>query len=59
MYQLLYGKAQQLPFTNLGKAIAYVNEYIPFYKAFQHSSGKLLDPALWSFGKHMKSRNMV
>jgi hypothetical protein len=36
MRRLLHGKAEEPPSTNLGKAIAYTDEYLPFYKGFKH-----------------------
>jgi hypothetical protein len=57
MRQLLHGRAEEPPTTNRGKAIAYADEYMPFHKAFKHSNGKLLDQALWSYGKYLKGKN--
>lgn len=59
MRRLLHGKAEEPPATNRGKAIAYADEYMSFYKEFQYPNGKLLDQALWSYGKYLKGRNAV
>jgi len=57
MHRLLHGKAAEIPATNCGKARAYADEYVSFFKAFDYPDGKLLDQALWSYGKYLKNSN--
>ena len=56
MEYLLKGEVRELPNSNKAKARLYVEQYLPFHAAFGASNGKLLDQALWSFGKHLKSK---
>ena len=57
MRHLLDGKAAEPPATNRCKARAYADEYVSFFKAFDYPNGKLLDQALWSYGKYLKNPN--
>jgi hypothetical protein len=57
MLRLLDGKAAEPPATNRGKALAYADEFVSFFKACDYPSGKLLDQALWSYGKYLKNSN--
>jgi hypothetical protein len=57
MLRLLDGKAAEPPATNRGKALAYADEFVSFFKACDYPSGKLHDQALWSYGKYLKNSN--
>lgn len=56
MRKILTGETQEIPATNPEKAIVYIDEYLPFYKRFNHKDKKQLDEALWSYGKYLKGR---
>ena len=60
MRYILLGKVIIDPPKNeLDKAAVYIDEYLPFHAAFKYPNEKLLDQALWSFGKHIKGKNAV
>ena len=56
MKKLVTGRSAEIPDANRGKAIAYVDEYLPFHASFLHKNKKELDEALWAYGKYLKSR---
>ena len=59
MCHLRTGICAEIPGTNLAKAKAYVDEYLPFYAAFGHKDKTRLDRALWAYGKHLKGKNAL
>ena len=60
MQYILHGEfIEDSPKKDGDKAATYIEAYLPFHAAFKYPNEKLLDQALWSFGKHIKGRNAV
>lgn len=45
------GNVMEVPVSNKKKATCYVDEYVPFYESFAYPNPRIVDKALWSFGK--------
>ena len=59
MHKLTAGRPAEPPTSNLGKALAYVDEYRSFHASFELAKRKQLDEALWSYGKYLKGENAL
>jgi len=59
MKTITTGSPEELPATDIAKANAYVNEYLPFHNSFSYPDKKKLDEALWSYGKFLKTWEAV
>jgi hypothetical protein len=59
MRKLTSGTKGELPGSNLGKAAAYVTEYLPYHAWLAWPNKKQLDEALWSYGKYLKDGNAL
>jgi len=51
------GKAEEIPKSDPRKINAYIGEYLPFYERFVATDGRVVDKALWTFGKFIKENN--
>jgi hypothetical protein len=59
MCRLKDGHAAEIPTTNVAKAKAYVDQYVPFHETFKYPDKKKIDEALWSYGKYLKGKSAL
>ena len=59
MCRLKDGHAAEIPTTNVAKAKAYVDQYLPFHATLMYPDAKKIDEALWSYGKYLKEQNAL
>lgn len=45
----------EIPFYNKKKVRCYVNDYLPFWKLFESYDSKMVDEALWAYGRFLKA----